>query len=77
MTKGPDQSMLYYLENKMPFTLFLWLDSKKAVLIWDNLQRRAWQGLSRCALYGSNEESTVHILLECSFSNTVWREIAR
>eukprot|EP01018_Ginkgo_biloba_P039380 Gb_12932 [translate_table: standard] len=45
-------------------------------LTWDNLQKRNKAGLGRCPLCKASEESNNHIIMECNFSQQVWKEIA-
>jgi hypothetical protein len=56
-------------------TLFLWLVLNKKVLTWDRLQKRNKAGPSICILCRSNEETSLHLFLECPYSRQVWKEV--
>jgi len=44
--------------------------------LWPNLQARGWEGPSRCCLCNTNEETSAHLFIDCSFSKTVWNLIS-
>jgi hypothetical protein len=42
------------------------------ILMWENLQRRGYNGPCWCVLCNRNWESTFHLFVDCSFVRTVW-----
>jgi hypothetical protein len=48
------------------------MDNK--ILTWENLQRRGHQGPGICVLCHQDSESTLHLMMECRFSQHVWTE---
>eukprot|EP01018_Ginkgo_biloba_P022058 Gb_03022 [translate_table: standard] len=52
----------------------IWAKNPSA-LTWDNLQKRNIAGPGRCPLCKTSEETNNHLIMECSFSIQVWREI--
>jgi hypothetical protein len=50
----------------------LWLPLQNCLLTWDNLQRRGWEGSSRCSLCGLASETVSHLFLTCSYAVTIW-----
>jgi ribonuclease HI len=56
--------------------LFTWLLIENKLLLWPNLQARGWEGPSRCCLCNSNEETSAHLFIDCSFSRSVWNLIS-
>ena len=55
--------------------LLCWLAFEKKILTWDNYLKRGGKGPNICTLCKSVEECVDHILVYCSFSKMVWREI--
>jgi hypothetical protein len=53
--------------------MFIWTLAHNAILTADNLKRKGWEGITRCPLYISNEETMAQILLNCSFAWEVWK----
>eukprot|EP01018_Ginkgo_biloba_P010974 Gb_06478 [translate_table: standard] len=54
----------------------MWCFLNSKALTWDNLQKRNRVSPSRCPLCKVSEETNNHLVVECSFSKQVWREIA-
>lgn len=46
--------------------------SDKAILTWDMLQKRGWQGLEFCSLYTKTLERK---FLHCPFTKDIWRVV--
>jgi ribonuclease HI len=55
--------------------LFAWLLLENKLLLWDNLQKRGWEGPNRCALCARDMESTLHVFVQCSFTSSLWSYI--
>lgn len=54
-------------KNKAPYRvkIFIWLWKKKeAILTWENLQKRCWQGLGCCALCFKKQENIDHTFFD-------------
>jgi len=51
---------------------FAWTLTHNSILTFDNLNKRGWEGPSRCPLCKHKEETPEHLLLECEFSKEVW-----
>ena len=49
----------------------MWLVLRNKILTWDNLQKRGRSSPGICALCFSNEETVIHIFLQC----TVWKNV--
>lgn len=62
-------------ESPLKIKVFLWLVDKNVMLIRDVLQRREWQGLSKCVLCSSAVETATHVLMECTFTKSIWMEV--
>jgi ribonuclease HI/exonuclease III len=52
--------------------LFAWTLLHNSILTFDNLQRRGWEGPSRCPLCTQSEETIAHLLFNCDYSKRVW-----
>jgi hypothetical protein len=44
-------------------------------LTCDNLQKRNKHGLGRCSLGKASDESNYHLIMSCSYSVQVWKEL--
>ena len=53
--------------------MFIWNLAHRRILMGENLRRRGWEGPNRCPLYRQGEETTDHLLLNCSYSKEVWQ----
>jgi hypothetical protein len=51
---------------------FKWLVLHNRILTWENLRKRGFIGLSRCHLCQTKEETTNHLLDECSYTTEIW-----
>jgi ribonuclease HI len=51
---------------------FAWLFCHGKILTYDYLQKKGFYGPSICSLCNDNTETTVHLILECSFSKQIW-----
>lgn len=60
----------------LKMVLFSWLLFQNRNLSWENLQKRGWNGLSRCALCLSAEETNFHMFFQCQASLQVWYDIS-
>lgn len=63
-------------EMKCPLKvqIFLWVVAKVAILTWNHLQTRGWEGPNHYALCTCMEENEYHLLLSCPHSTSVWRK---
>lgn len=53
--------------------MFVWTLAHRSILIGENLQRRGWEGPSRCPLCTQEEETLDHLLLQCPYTKEVWQ----
>jgi len=51
---------------------FTWLALHDRILTWNNLIKRGWQGPGFCVLCSSDEESPIHIFVQCVFARSIW-----
>jgi hypothetical protein len=57
--------------------LFIWLMLEQRILTWENLNKRGFNGPSRCVLCGISEETMSHLFVECSFIKGIWQSILK
>jgi ribonuclease HI len=65
-------SLLWRWDIPLKLKLFFWLAGKEKPLTWDALRRRGWEGPGICPLCCSASEDIHHLLVYCSFTQTVW-----
>lgn len=53
---------------------FLWLLSKRHILIWDHLQKRGFTGPSRCPNCNLNFETITHLMETCPLATQLWEK---
>jgi len=51
---------------------FIWLALHDRILTWSNLIKRGWQGPGICLFCSSDEESSLHIFVQCVFARNIW-----
>ena len=56
-------------------TIFAWLVSNKRILTWDKIQKKGFNGPSRCSLCKKDMETQEHILNNCTYARCLWEEI--
>eukprot|EP00253_Pinus_taeda_P021735 PITA_21735 len=56
--------------------LFSWLLFQNRNLSWDNLQKRGWNGPSRCTFCYSAGETNFHFFFQCQASKQVWYDLS-
>jgi hypothetical protein len=56
--------------------IFKWLVLQKKILTWENLVKRGFHGPSRCHLCEGQEETTDHLLDECTYATEIWDWVA-
>ena len=68
--ESPDLSLEFLWHQRIPLKIicFTWLVIKGCILTWDQLQRKCFQGPSKCILCGSNSEDIPHLFLYCPTS---------
>lgn len=57
---------------QQPRELFAWFVNKGAILTWDELQARGWQGPGICVLCCKHSENLNHTF-ECSYTTQLWQ----
>lgn len=63
--------VLWELNASTKVLIFLQIVNHKAILTWDNLQKKL-EGLNMCILCGQSEETIDHIFIVCTHANMVW-----
>jgi len=53
-------------------SLFTWLVAKNKILTWDKIQKKGFNGPSRCCLCKNEEETQNHLLINCIFTRKLW-----
>lgn len=53
-----------------------WLVFRNRNLTWEVLQRKNWQGPSRCAMCHNAEESNLHMFFQCASSLHIWYDLS-
>lgn len=56
--------------------IFSWLVVHNKNLIWENLQKRQWQGSSICSIRNAEVENNEHIFLQCKLTTQVWKNLS-
>lgn len=68
-------SLLWRWDLPLKVKLFVWLASKGKPLTWDTLRRRGWEGPGLCPLCCCASENINHILVHCSYTQSVWTQV--
>jgi hypothetical protein len=68
---------LWKVKSPTKTRLFMWNVLCNKVPTWDNLQKRNFVGPGWCSLCKTDEESSTHLFLKCSYINKVWLEISK
>ena len=53
----------------------MWFFLSNKSLTWDVIRKKGREGLGRCYLCKVEEESNMHLVVERSFTRSVWLEI--
>eukprot|EP00253_Pinus_taeda_P009631 PITA_09631 len=53
-------------------TIFIWLATKNKILTWDRIQKKGFNGPSRCSLCNNDTETRDHLLVRCPYSEKLW-----
>jgi hypothetical protein len=56
--------------------MFKWLVLHNRILTWENIMKMGFLGPSRCHLCQVKEETTNHLLYECSYTTKIWDWVA-
>ena len=65
---------LWKIKSAPKTRVFMWCALQNKVPTWDNLQKRCFQGPGWCALCQVEDETMLHIFVNCSYIKEVWRE---
>eukprot|EP00253_Pinus_taeda_P036581 PITA_36581 len=49
-------------------TIFIWLATKNKILTWDRIQKKGFNGPSRCYLCNNDTETRDHLLVRCPYT---------
>lgn len=60
----------------LKMTFFSWLLFHNRNLSWDNLQKRGWNGPSRCALCFADGDTNLHTFFQCHASKQIWYDLS-
>lgn len=58
-------------------SIFIWLASKNKILTWDRIQKKGFNGPSRCCLCNNDGETRDHLLINCPFAKKLWTNTKR
>jgi hypothetical protein len=72
---GGWRKTLWTWDCPLKIKLFTWLLVENKLLLWDNLQRRGFEGPSYCSLCKKDSESTFHLFVGCPFTSVVWERV--
>eukprot|EP00253_Pinus_taeda_P010493 PITA_10493 len=53
-------------------TIFIWLATKNKILTWDRIQKKGFNGPSRCYLCNNDTETRDHLLVRCPYTEKLW-----
>jgi len=53
-------------------SIFVWLASKNKILTWDRIQKKGFEGPSRCYLCNNVDETRDHLLVGCPYTEKLW-----
>eukprot|EP00253_Pinus_taeda_P029331 PITA_29331 len=53
-------------------TMFIWLATKNKILTWDPIQKKGFNGPSRCYLCNNDTETRDHLLVRCPYTDKLW-----
>lgn len=59
-------------KTPMKVNFFLWLAMRGRILTQENLKRRRFQLASKCLFCGENEETVMHLLIDCKEVEKLW-----
>lgn len=63
---------LWKIKHWPKVSFFVWTMLHGRALTWDQIQRKARQGPSRCTLCNSREETMEHLMNRCVVKNILW-----
>lgn len=66
-------SLIWKLAIPLKIKCFLWHVLNGSLKLWDNLIKRGWTGPGWCCLCRLGPESAEHLLMNCSFFQSVWK----
>jgi len=67
--------VLWKLSCPSKAKLFMWAVLENKAPTWEVLKRRSFQGPGMCALCRQEEETSVHLFINCGYSRAVWADI--
>eukprot|EP00253_Pinus_taeda_P017716 PITA_17716 len=70
--ENPDWKIIWERNWWPKVSIFIWLASKNKILTWDRIQKKGFNGPSRCCLCNSDGETRNHLLINCPFAKTLW-----
>eukprot|EP00253_Pinus_taeda_P026017 PITA_26017 len=75
--ENPDWKIIWERNWGPKVSIFIWLASKNKILTWDRIQKKGFNGPSRCCLCNSDGETRNHLLINCPFAKTLWMNTKR
>eukprot|EP00253_Pinus_taeda_P027885 PITA_27885 len=70
--ENPDWKIIWERNWWPKISIFIWLASKNKILTWDRIQKKGFNGPSRCYLCNSDGETRNHLLINYPFAKTLW-----
>ena len=58
-------------------SIFIWLATKNKILTWDRIQKKGFNGPSRCYMCKTEVETRNHLLINCPFAKNLWMSTKR
>jgi hypothetical protein len=68
---------IWGLNIPIKLVCFMWMCLKDCILTGVNYQKRGGIGPSVCNLYLKNEESIVHLFVDCPKTQNIWAEVIK
>lgn len=67
---------LWKVSCPLKMILFTWLLFRNRNLSWEVLQKKGWQGPSRCVMCLNAVETNYHMFFQCPASRLIWYELS-
>eukprot|EP00253_Pinus_taeda_P024197 PITA_24197 len=75
--ENPDWKIIWERNWWPKVSIFIWLASKNKILTWDRIQKKGFNGPSRCCLCNTDGETINHLLINFPFAKTLWMNTKR
>ena len=64
---------IWVVKSLPKIIFFTWTVLHDKILTGANLQKKGWEGPTRCPFCLSQEENTEHVLISCDYAQSVWK----